>query len=275
MEIFIKMVALMGVIGLVFGVLLAFANKKFAIEMNPLIHTIEEILPKGQCGACGFPGCQAYAEAVVLDKDVAPDLCIPGKAEVARKVAELTGKQADVVESRVAKVRCSQPAGKSKLKYDYSGIKDCLAASLLQQGPKACKYGCIGLGTCERHCPFDAIKLNEDGLPIVDEKKCTGCGKCEEVCPNHVMAMIPIGAHVENICSSHDPGAVKRKYCAQPCIGCGICKKACPHGAIEIANGLAVIDKHICMEKCDDPVCVDKCPTKSLQLLREEVRNKS
>ncbi len=53
--------------GLVFGLVMAYANKKFAIEINPLIHIVEDVLPKGQCGACGFAGCMAYAEAVVLN----------------------------------------------------------------------------------------------------------------------------------------------------------------------------------------------------------------
>ncbi|HWQ60682.1 MAG TPA: (Fe-S)-binding protein, partial [Negativicutes bacterium] len=50
-------------LGLVFGFILAFANKKFAIEVNPLIHIVEDVLPKGQCGGCGYAGCLAYAEA--------------------------------------------------------------------------------------------------------------------------------------------------------------------------------------------------------------------
>ena len=79
-------------IGAFFGFVLAFANKKFAMEVNPLINEVEEILPKGQCGACGFAGCAKYAEAVVEDPEVAPNLCVPGKAAVAAKVAELTGK---------------------------------------------------------------------------------------------------------------------------------------------------------------------------------------
>ena len=85
-------------LGAVFGLVLAYANKKLAIEVNPLIHVVEDVLPKGQCGACGFAGCMAYAEAVVTNPDVPPNLCIPGKEPVAKLVAELTGKAAAPVE---------------------------------------------------------------------------------------------------------------------------------------------------------------------------------
>ena len=66
-EIAIMAVVILTCIGVVFGFVLAFADKKFAMEENPLIGEVEEALPKGQCGACGFPGCAKYAEAVVLD----------------------------------------------------------------------------------------------------------------------------------------------------------------------------------------------------------------
>jgi glycosyltransferase involved in cell wall biosynthesis len=118
----IAIIAVMAGVGLFFGLVLAYANKKLAVEMNPLIHVVEDILPKGQCGACGFAGCQAYAEAVVLDKDVAPNLCIPGKKPVAQKVAELTGKAAADVEPRVAFVKCSESVILGSKKYIYSGI---------------------------------------------------------------------------------------------------------------------------------------------------------
>ena len=47
----IMVLVVMGAVGVVFGVILALANKKFAMEVNPLIHEVDEVLPKGQCGA--------------------------------------------------------------------------------------------------------------------------------------------------------------------------------------------------------------------------------
>lgn len=264
MMIFIVIIAVMATVGLIFGFVLAFANKKLAVEMNPLIHVVEDILPKGQCGACGFAGCQAYAEAVVLDKDVAPNLCIPGKKAVADQVAKLTGKAADDLEPRYAFVKCWQaPAGNSK--YTYDGVDNCWAAALLQGGPKECAYGCLGLGSCVSACVFDALHIGEDGLPKVNRKNCTGCGKCAEACPKNVISMIPVNAHVAVHCNSKKKGAEVRKVCKIGCIACGACVKSCPYDAITMIDNLAVVNSAICVEKCDDPVCMEKCPTKVLQ----------
>ncbi|RNC29597.1 MAG: Electron transport complex subunit RsxB [Candidatus Dichloromethanomonas elyunquensis] len=275
MVIVIAIIGVMALVGLFFGLVLAFANKKLAVEMNPLIHVVEDVLPKGQCGACGYAGCQAYAEAVVLDKDVSPSLCIPGKKAVSEQVAKLTGKAAAEIEPQYAFIKCCQPAVGNN-KYDYSGINDCLAATLCQGGPKECKYGCIGLGTCVKQCVFDALQINENGLPEVDEEKCTGCGKCATACPKKVIAMIPAGSHVSVHCNSLDTGAVVRKICKVGCIGCGVCVKQCPYSAIIMKDNLAVIDSSICMDKCDNSVCLEKCPSKVIRTYKislPEIKN--
>lgn len=268
METAILVLVVMTAVGLVFGFILATANKKFAMELNPLIHIVEDILPKGQCGACGFAGCAAYAEAVVNNPDVAPNLCIPGKKIIADQVATITGKVAPEVEPRIAQVRCQGTPDKAAQKYAYKGISDCVAANMVQGGPKGCQYGCMGFGTCAKSCPFDALHMGENGLPIVDEKKCTGCGKCSTVCPKSVIAMAPIGSHVSVLCNSKDKGAEARKLCTIACIGCGLCKKNCPHDAITVENNLAVVDARICIEKCSEATCLAKCPTGAIKSLK-------
>lgn len=265
MNIVISIVIVLGLVGAFFGLILALANKKLAVELNPLIHLVEDVLPKGQCGACGFAGCMAYAEAVVLNKDVSPDLCIPGKKAVAQKVADLTGKKSVEIEPRIAFVKCANPIATASKKYLYSGIQDCVAANLLHSGPKRCTYGCIGLGTCVNQCAFDAIHLNDQGLPVIDKTKCTGCGKCEGACPKHIIQMVPCVTHVGVLCNSLAKGAVARKVCSFACIGCGLCKKQCPYDAIEIKDNLARVNSQICIEKCDQKVCLDKCPTKAIK----------
>lgn len=275
MNIAIMVVIVMTVIGLVFGLVLAYANKVFSIEVNPLIHIVEDVLPKGQCGACGYAGCMAYAEAVVNDPNVSPSLCIPGKKPIADLVADLTGKAAAAMEPRVAQIKCNNAISESIKKYNYIGVEDCIAASMVQGGPKGCQYGCIGLGTCARSCPFDALAMGADGLPIVDEVKCTGCGKCSLICPKHVIGMAPIGSHVGVLCNSKDKGNAAKKVCAVACIGCGLCAKSCGFDAIKIENNLAIVDAHICIEKCNNPTCLEKCPTGAIVPLTEDAKKAS
>lgn len=258
-------VVLVGV-GAFFGIVLALADKKFAMEVNPLIHEVEDILPKGQCGACGFAGCAKYAEAVVEDESVPPDLCVPGKAAVAAKVAELTGKKAGASEPKYAHLKCRGTKTAAAMAARYEGVPDCAAAKLVQGGPKGCKYGCIGFGNCVRACPFGALSMGEDGLPIVDKDICTGCGKCVATCPQALLTLQSFAAPVQVECSSHDKGPAARKLCQHACIGCGLCLRSCPHGAITIDRFVAVVDQSKCRD-CAEPVCLEKCPTKAIQAL--------
>ncbi|WP_073076266.1 RnfABCDGE type electron transport complex subunit B [Sporobacter termitidis] len=263
----IVIVIVLAAIGLVFGLVLAVANKKLKVETNPLIEEVEELLPKGQCGACGYAGCAAYAEAVVLNPDVAPNLCVPGKQEVADAVSQLTGKTAEKVEPHIAHVRCAGSCDKAKIDYTYTGVKDCGAANMLHYGPKACKYGCLGFGSCVSACNFGALSLGDNGLPAVDAKKCTGCGACEKACPKKLIKMQPTAAHVKVDCSSRDKGAAAKKNCVAACIGCGLCAKNCPYQAVRIQDNLAFVDAAICIEKCAEATCVGKCPTGAISAL--------
>ncbi len=77
-----------GLFGTLFGVLLGVFNEKFKIEENPLVKAIYDVLPHGECGACGFPGCMPCAEAIAEGK--APtNACTVGGEEVAKRVEEV------------------------------------------------------------------------------------------------------------------------------------------------------------------------------------------
>ena len=132
---------------------------------------------------------------------------------------------------------------------------------MLADGQKGCSYGCLGLGTCERVCPFDAIHVNEKGLAVVDREKCTACNKCVVACPKNVIELIPVSSEVQVACNSPDKGKDVKANCKIGCIGCRICVKACPFDAMTFDNNLAKID----YEKCTNcRVCADKCPTKAI-----------
>jgi len=130
---------------------------------------------------------------VVNEPDVAPNLCFPGKAEVAEMVAEITGKKMAAVEDLVAAVRCSKIEGKVREKLKYIGYGSCTAATLAFGGPSACRYACVGAGECAESCPFDAITM-VSGFPVVASDLCVGCGTCVRVCPKKIIELIPAKA---------------------------------------------------------------------------------
>jgi len=251
----------LGGMGLLFGLFLALASKKFAVSVDSRLENILKILPGSNCGACGFAGCRGMAEAL-LRGDPGAISCPAISEEAAYKIGEILGKKVEMRVAKVARVMCQ--GDESKAKYDYQGVEDCRAAHLLAEGYKACTYACLGLGTCKAVCPFDAIFWEKGKIPEILMDKCTACGICIEACPTKVISLIPKKARVYVKCSSHDKGAIVRKICEVGCIACGICVKVCEPEAIELENNLAVID----YEKCTNcGICVEKCPTNSIVMV--------
>jgi electron transport complex protein RnfB len=74
-------------LSLIFGVLIAVFARTFEIKVDPRVACLVEILPAYNCGACGYPGCEQYAAALVSGH-VPPNKCAPGGHETAVKVRE-------------------------------------------------------------------------------------------------------------------------------------------------------------------------------------------
>lgn len=248
----------LGGIGLLSAVALGVAAKRFAVEVDPREMAILDLLPGVNCGACGFAGCSGYARALARG-EVTPDLCPPGGKDVAAKLASLLGVSVTMSEPQVAVVFCQGDAHKARDKYRYLGVADCTAAQRLADGPKTCPGGCLGLGSCERACPFGAIEMTAAGLAVISRERCTGCRKCVAVCPRQVIRMAPLSATVHVLCNSHDPGAAVRKYCSIGCIACQICVKTVPE-AYRVEERLATViyEQHTHEEILQGLI---KCPT--------------
>ncbi len=250
----------LGLMGLIFGAILAVASKIFYVEVDGRVDEILESLPGANCGGCGFSGCAAYAKAVVEGK-AKTNGCPVGGDAVAAKVAAVMGVEAEKTERVCARVLCSGKTENATKKYVYEGLSDCLSASRLAGGDKECPYGCLGLGTCAQKCPFGAISV-VDGVAFVDKDKCMACGLCASICPRHVIKLVPYDMDTWIGCMSKDKGAISKKYCSHSCIGCGICAKNCPNQAITVSENLASID----YTKCTDcGTCVSKCPVKAIR----------
>ncbi|WP_338971111.1 RnfABCDGE type electron transport complex subunit B [Fusobacterium vincentii] len=90
MEAIMMPVVVLGITGVLMGLFLAFASKKFEVEVDPKVEAILAILPGANCGACGFPGCAGYATGVALE-GAKMTLCAPGGPKVAAKIGDIMG----------------------------------------------------------------------------------------------------------------------------------------------------------------------------------------
>jgi len=219
-------ILLMG-LGLAASIMLAIASKIFYIWEDPRIEQVEEALLGANCGGCGYAGCAAAAEAMVIGKAKA-DVCVAGGFEIAQNVAAVMGLTVEEKEPEISKPGCYYGFQDADLKYSYEGVMDCRAAMLLYGGSKECNIGCLGLGTCVRACPFDALSMGENNLPVVNEKKCTSCGVCAEVCPKEI---ITITSAAKRIIADY-----KVTECTAPC------QRHCP-AEIDIPEYIRQISK--------------------------------
>ncbi len=251
-------VACLGLLGIAFGAGLAVAAKRFHVDVDPKIDEVYEELPHIDCGACGYAGCVAFAAAVV--KGEAPlDGCLPGGSETAHAVAAVMGQElSSNHHPRRAVVHCQGGRIQARDEFEYDGVNDCWSAMLLHGGPKVCKHGCLGLGTCALVCPFDAIDMGPDGLPIISEVRCTACGICVKSCPVSIISILPSKHRVFLGCSNPvAKGKAMKTMCDRGCIKCRLCVKATESGAIEWGGDLPTID----YEKGEDfDPAIEKCP---------------
>ena len=257
-------VALVSAIGFVLAVVLTIASKIFFVPVDETVAKLRAELPGANCGACGFAGCDDYANALGADPSVGTGKCPVGGAALAEALAAVLGVEADSSEPQVAVVMCNGNNDAAKTLMEYQGLKTCKAAKQLFGGLSACPYGCMGLGDCAVACPYGAIQIG-NGVAVVNRELCVGCGICAKQCPNSVIRIAPAKNKVVVQCNSKDKGAVARKNCSNACIGCGKCAKVCKFEAITVENNLAFIDP----EKCKNcGLCAKECPTNAILNMR-------
>lgn len=254
-------VLVLGCLGLIFGVLLGFASKKFEVEVDERIPKIKDILPGANCGGCGYPGCEAYATAVV-EEGVDATLCSVGGPGVAQSIGDIMGVEVEAVEKKVAFVKCSGECSKRKVAPNTEGASNCHEAKkLMDENAQGCTYGCLGLATCVKVCKFDALDI-VDGIAKVNNEKCVNCGACVKVCPMGLIESIPADKTVRVACNSKDIGKNVMASCTAGCVACKLCERNCPSDAIHVVDNIAKVD----YEKCTTcAICVSKCPKKVIK----------
>lgn len=268
MNTLILAVIIMAGVGLVLGIVIGIFAKLFRIETDPRIDLVVELLPGANCGGCGMAGCSDFAKAVVSGK-AAPSKCPVSSSEQVSAIAKALGIEAGEAFKQKAVVVCGGDREQTLRLAGYNGVADCVSASLVAGGPKGCAYGCLGMGSCARKCPFGAIEMI-NGLAVVHKELCVGCGSCVAVCPRNVIKLVPADAEVHVYCNSPLKAPAKRQVCKVACIGCRKCAKAAPEKFVIEGFKAAVNYAHAPLPTLED-VQAAGCPTGALLTAEEHL----
>ncbi len=256
-------------IGILCGALVIIVSRFLPKEPESLkkAEAINENLPGVNCGACGYPGCFSYAQALSEDKKVFySNTC----ATVLQDEKMLSGLK-ELLDLKIDKKSLNMKAvvscsGNCENLGTYTGVSSCKAATKILSGFKRCPYSCLGLGDCIEACPQNAIYIDiNSNIAVVDPVKCNGCGLCVSQCPRNVIKLIPANSKVVFLCNYQDlrdiPG---REKCASGCTRCRKCVKVCSSGAITWNKDKSVPEFDY--EKCTNCMeCVAACPQKIIR----------
>ena len=259
-------VAAIGALTLVLAFLLSVANRKLSVFEDPRIDAVEEMLPHANCGACGYPGCRAFAEAVV-GGEALPGKCTVGSEEERQRIATFLGVEAGAEARRVARLACAGGANVARQRAHYRGLSSCRAAQAVGGGGKGCFWGCLGFGDCERSCTFNAIRMDEFGLPRVDEAACTACGDCVSVCPRDLFSLQAVGNRLWVACRNLEHGDAVLAECEVGCTACGRCAMDAAEGLVTMQGNLPVVD-YRCRQ---DRTPIERCPTGAIVWIDPEL----
>jgi Na+-translocating ferredoxin:NAD+ oxidoreductase RNF subunit RnfB len=230
----------MGALTALLATLLVLAHRWLQVADDPRIAAVQSMLPQTNCGGCGFPGCRAFAEALVAGETM-PSRCGVSSLADHQRIASYLGIGVGSDARRVARLACAGGDNVSVHHAQYVGAPTCASATIVSGGGKGCFWGCLGLGDCCRACKFDAISMDAHHLPIVAEDLCTACGDCVVACPKDLFSLQPLENRLWVACKSEAAGDEILAECQVACTACGRCA-ADSDGVITMRNNLPVID---------------------------------
>jgi len=266
MTVILTAVMALGGLTVLLSLLLIFANKKLFVQEDPRIDIVEEMLPHANCGACGYPGCRPFAEALVKG-DAPPAKCTVSSEDGILQIAKFLGVAAGEQEKIVARLACAGGINVARNRAKYEGLETCRAAAVVTGGGKGCFWGCLGLGDCEDVCDFDAIHMNEFSLPVVDEDNCTACNDCVEVCPKDLFSLHPASHRLWVACKNQEFGDEILEDCEVGCTACARCALDAPGDLIKMVGNLPVVDYS---KNHNTQVPIQRCPTGAIVWLDKE-----
>jgi RnfABCDGE-type electron transport complex B subunit len=234
-------VGIMGGLGALLGGVLAVSHRFLAVPEDPRLERVEEMLPGTNCGACGEPGCHAFATRLT-EGELEPSRCTVSSAEGIAQIADFLGVDAGHREKTVARLHCAGGRAQAKQIAAYEGMESCRAAALVSGGGKGCSWGCLGRADCAEACTFDAIHMNANGLPVVDVDKCTSCNDCVEVCPRDLFEILPVTQPLLVQCRVPLAGDEARALCTVACDACGKCAQDAPDDLIRMIGNVPLSD---------------------------------
>lgn len=260
-------IAALGSLTLLLALMLILANNKLYVYEDPRIDIVEDMLPHANCGACSYPGCRPFAEALVSGGAL-PGKCTVSSEEGRIAIANFLGIALGAEEKRVARLACAGGANVALNRAQYQGLQTCQAASLVSGGGKGCFWGCLGHGDCDVVCDFDAITMDAFSIPVVDVDKCTACGDCVEACPKDLFSLQPVNHRLWVACKNLEAGDEILEECQVGCTACGKCAMDAPGNLITMKNNLPVINYS---ENHNTQVPIQRCPTGAIVWLDEKM----
>lgn len=272
-------VGTLGGLTLLLTTALLLAHRRFHVEEDPRIDAVEAMLPGNNCGACGQPGCRAFAEALVTG-EAAPAACTVALEAERAEIAAYLGVDVGSAERLVARLACAGGSNVARLRARYEGPRTCADAALVAGGGKACAWGCLGHGDCVTACDFEAIRLDAHDLPVVAEDRCTACGDCVTACPKDLFSLQPADDHLWVRCRNENAGDELLDLCSAACTACGRCAMDAPAGTVTMARGLPLLDTAALRRASDAAAreAIERCPTGAIVWITdagEEIRGRA
>lgn len=258
---------IMAGLGILLGAVLAFAYRFLRVPEDPRTQRVEQMLPGTNCGGCGEPGCRAFAEALVKGARQ-PSGCTVASPDKVSDIAAFLGVEAGALDRKVARLHCAGGRAQAVQIAAYEGFESCRAAHVTGGGGKGCSWGCLGLADCEQACTFDAIAMNDNGLPVVLVDKCTACGDCVVACPRDLFELLPLRQPLLVQCRVPLAGEAARALCSTACDACGRCVQDAPEGLLAMVDNLPRIDYARGVDPGPGPTF--RCPTGAIQYVTKD-----